>query len=711
MPGTRHRNALQPGFRIKWYEIRQILGQGGFGITYLALDTNLDQEVAVKEYLPIELAVREGDHTVHPASADNGEQFQWGKDRFISEAKTLAKFKHPNIVRVYSVFEALNTAYMIMEYERGHSLQEKLAGRRTLDEAELRQIALPVMDGLRLVHQAGFIHRDIKPANIFVREDGSPVLLDFGSARQAVGGHTKTLTSLVSPGYAPFEQYHSKSDEQGPWTDIYGLGATLYRAATGVPPMDALDRSRSLLQESADTFVTTEQIAKGRYSDRFLRAVDHALQFRADDRPRSVGEWMGEIGADEAVTRLNPDAPLTQPTRLSPRSRSRQSRNSKLLYVVAAGLLLLAGGGYVVFRLTIAPPATAVPEPVLPLSAPTAGAPPAVPAPEPAPAADNAGGSASRTPVPAATQTTPPMPAGEESRTAQAAGTVPVQPTHSPRDLERQARQKRIATMLAAGQSQIVAGQWTEPARSNALATYRTVLEEDPGNTEARAGMDQIFEHYLGRAETAARTHDVHAARTALSLADSVKPGSPEVSAVRDQMKADEDRMRREAEAARERRAREQSAREEAQRRAAEQARKEAALAKAQAKLEECRRKQHAPITEPKRAGKGAGLYFAAIAVGDNDGWGEAQGYQSRKDAEDAALEGCRERDKGCKVQIWTNDCLAFATGEKGAAGWSWGSSLHEAREKAIGFCEAHAACCNVQASYCADDLGPTPSQ
>ena len=287
-----HRNALQPGFEVLWYRIERILGQGGFGITYLAYDTNLDQQVAIKEYLPIELAVREGDHSVHPVSENHGENFRWGLTRFIAEARTLAKFDHPNIVRVLSVFEQNNTAYMPMRYESGSSLQELLPRRGTLEEGQLMKILLPVLAGLRLVHEAGFVHRDIKPANIFIRDDGSPVLLDFGSARQSLGAETKTLTSLVSPGYAPFEQYYSKSDRQGPWTDLYGLGATMYRAVAGVPPMDAVDRSEGLLKNAVDPIVPVSEIGAGRYSRRFLDAIDRAIRFDEKARPQSAQEWL-----------------------------------------------------------------------------------------------------------------------------------------------------------------------------------------------------------------------------------------------------------------------------------------------------------------------------------------------------------------------------------------------------------------------------------
>lgn len=292
---SEHRNALQSGYRLHWYVIKEVLGQGGFGITYLAQDTNLDHAVAIKEYLPVEMAVRAGDAGVHPVSGEHGEPFRWGLDRFISEAQTLARFKHPNIVRVFTVFSANNTGYMVMEYERGQGLHEILKQRRTLPEAELLMLLGPILDGLEQVHDRGFIHRDIKPANLFVRADGSPVLLDFGSARQSFGEKTRTLTAMVSPGFAPFEQYTGKGDKQGPWTDIYGLGATLYRSVIGRSPANAMDRSESLLQASRDIYVRAAEIDPPGYSRNLLAAIDRALAFRAEDRPQSIANWRREL--------------------------------------------------------------------------------------------------------------------------------------------------------------------------------------------------------------------------------------------------------------------------------------------------------------------------------------------------------------------------------------------------------------------------------
>ena len=289
------RNALAPGYKLHWYIIRNILGQGGFGITYLAQDTNLDQLVAIKEFLPVEMAVRDHDASVHPVSGEQGEDYQWGLERFINEAQTLARFRHNNIVRVMTVFTENNTAYMIMEYEQGQGLHEVLKTKGCLAQDELLRIIMPILDGLEYIHGAGFIHRDIKPPNIFIRADGSPVLLDFGSARQSLGEHTRTLTTMVSPGYAPFEQYVSKSDKQGPWTDIYGLGATMYRAVTGKSPPNAVDRSEALLQTSADIYVPAAEMGIEGYAPELLSAIDHALAFRADERPRDIISWRAEI--------------------------------------------------------------------------------------------------------------------------------------------------------------------------------------------------------------------------------------------------------------------------------------------------------------------------------------------------------------------------------------------------------------------------------
>jgi len=288
-------NALPLGYQLHWYEILDIIGRGGFGITYLARDNNLDMLVAIKEYLPEDFASRRDDSTVEPRTDMQSEIYHWGRDRFVTEARILAKFAHPNIVRVISVFEQNNTAYMVMEYAQGEDLssvyKKRSKNQQPLDEHEYLDIFVPICDGLSLVHKEGFIHRDIKPANIYLCSNAQPLLLDFGSARQSVEHKTRALTSLVTIGYAPFEQYQEGTGKQGPWTDIYSLGASIYVGITGEKPADALERGGHILETGKDTYRPLSQIAADRFSEHFLLAVDNALRFRAEDRPGHILRW------------------------------------------------------------------------------------------------------------------------------------------------------------------------------------------------------------------------------------------------------------------------------------------------------------------------------------------------------------------------------------------------------------------------------------
>ncbi len=280
-------------------------------MTYLGFDHNLDKPVAIKEYLPSDIAVRTADRSVAPQASEFRGDFQWGLERFVDEARTLARFDHRHIIKVHRFFEAHGTAYIVMEYAEGETLSAHLERKGPLQEAELKAILYPLLNGLEVVHGADFLHRDIKPGNIVLRDvDGSPVLLDFGAARQAVGAKSRSVTSIVTPGYAPIEQYSSRG-RQGPWTDIYALGGVCYRALTGDVPEDATDRIRH------DPLVPVAQRCAGRASAAFLSVIDWALSVDEGARPQRVGAWREAMGAaaekevEEApsVGRVEQDAP------------------------------------------------------------------------------------------------------------------------------------------------------------------------------------------------------------------------------------------------------------------------------------------------------------------------------------------------------------------------------------------------------------------
>jgi serine/threonine protein kinase/HAMP domain-containing protein len=295
--------ALPVGFRLFEYRIDGILGQGGFGIAYAATDVNLNSKVVIKEYLPEEFAYRTTDNTVSARQDEDQDFYQGGLDSFLVEARTLATFRHPHIVRVARFFEANRTAYMVLEYERGQSLKAWRKKHENVPEATIVSLLAPLLDGLATVHRAGYLHRDIKPDNIYVRdEDGSLVLLDFGAARQTAVERAE-IGNVVTPGYGPIEQY-AGGGRQGPWTDIYAMGATLFWLITGKKPIEAPARLAD-----PDPLPSAEAMGKGRYSAEFLRAIDWALKMHPQERPQDVEQFRsmlfsshaGALGLQEAL--------------------------------------------------------------------------------------------------------------------------------------------------------------------------------------------------------------------------------------------------------------------------------------------------------------------------------------------------------------------------------------------------------------------------
>ena len=344
MSDDSYNHALPIGTRINDFEILEILGIGGFGITYKAWDHELQYDVAIKEYMPNDLVVRgQSKLDVLPKSESAKKEYEYGLQRFLDEARTLARFKEPNIVRVKRHFRSNNTAYLVMDYEEGQSLSEYLRKhKKALNEEQIKAIIVPILDGLRAVHAQDFLHRDIKPGNIYLRKNGSPVLIDFGAARQAFSEHSKSLTGIISPGFAPFEQYSTHS-KQGAWTDLYGIGATLYRCIANKSPVEAINRVDALQSGDPDPLVPAAKIGKGKYSEVFLKTVDWMLAPQAKDRPQTVQAVLERLIPSQPTAKVTDAAAQT---RVAPRPsrKSAAGFNKSLISTIAAVLILGIAG-------------------------------------------------------------------------------------------------------------------------------------------------------------------------------------------------------------------------------------------------------------------------------------------------------------------------------------------------------------------------------
>jgi hypothetical protein len=496
---------LPAGTRIGPYEIVEELGSGGFGITYKAYDHRLQTHVAIKEYLPVEFAVREADSiSVSPRNDSVSKEYRFGLQGFLAEARTLAQFRDARIVRVNQFLEANGTAYLVMDYEEGEALSELLKKNPSeLSETDVLRVMVPILEGLAVVHEAGILHRDVKPANIYLRSDGPPVLLDFGAARHALGEESKNLTSIVTPGYGPFEQYQS-TGKQGPWTDLYGAGATLYRMLTGRRPADAPDRVGAVSAGDPDPNPPTASAARGEYSRRLLDAVDWMIRPFPQDRPQSVAAVLDRFRDDDddrtraSAPSLAAAAPLRAfAARSTPRSGGGFAARSAppsgggfasapvahpdakrqwvLGLAIALGVsLVVAGLGFLATGRREAPPLPVAQEPV------------------------------AQEPV-----------VDEAAIRAEA---------------ERQAE---IRSLLAAGAAAIEEARLTTPEDDSAMYYYQRVLSLDPENEEAEQGIRNIVTKYVEMAENAAASGNVDRANSFIDRAGTVSPNDPELIAAR----------------------------------------------------------------------------------------------------------------------------------------------------------------------------------
>jgi serine/threonine protein kinase len=298
---------LKSGTILNQYKVIRVLGMGGFGITYLAQDLKTNAEVVIKEYFPNELAIRNFDSSII-AKTDAEADFKRGLQRFKEEAKTLIQFKHPSIVKILGYFEANSTAYFVMKYEGGIDLDKHMQQHQTpFSQDEIIEIIMPILEGLKEVHAHNYLHRDIKPANILLRENKSPVLIDFGASKIALGEVSKSITTILTAGYAPPEQYSSDVKKQGVFTDLYSLAAVIHKMITGTVPPDAQTRSYALLTEKKDPYYLLSKQNIPGYDQYFLKAIDSALSMEAKRRPQSVQAFQKNILGTSV-------APVSQPT-------------------------------------------------------------------------------------------------------------------------------------------------------------------------------------------------------------------------------------------------------------------------------------------------------------------------------------------------------------------------------------------------------------
>ncbi|MBL8481697.1 MAG: DUF4384 domain-containing protein [Rhodocyclaceae bacterium] len=414
---------LRKGTRVGNYQITGVIGKGGFGIVYLARHVTLQREIALKEYMPRDLAMRMPDGTISAAAsvaAEDEAGFQLGLKSFINEARLLAGFDHPSLAGVLDYWEANGTAYMVMPYYKGRSLRVYLEhmkdeGRFPPTEQWLRSVLDPILDALATLHAKGCFHRDVSPENIQLLDDGDrPVLLDFGAARMAIGGARQHMTAFLNPRYAPVEQYYEGQDDptmlQGPWTDLYALGGVVFYALRGEKPQPSQSR---LVMDRFNGLAAG--LPAGAYSERFLSAFDKCLQVKPKDRPQSVAELrelLGKPGAPGVQQSGHPPAHAAQPRTAEPvleaipapamaapsvapepayggalglESRRETSNIGRTLLIGGGAAVALALGlvGYLVFSpgAAVKPTPAVAPAPATP-SAPELPAAPGTPAPE-----------------------------------------------------------------------------------------------------------------------------------------------------------------------------------------------------------------------------------------------------------------------------------------------------------------------------------------
>lgn len=399
-------NALPPGYRFNEFEIKEVIGGGGFGIVYRAWDHQLERTIAIKEFMPSSLAVRNDDMTLVLRSDRFSKAFSAGLNSFIQEARLLARFNHPNLLHVLRFWVQNDTAYMGTVFYSGTTLSHlRDQNPRLVDEVWIRRMLPMLLGAIKTIHDEGYLHRDISLDNIQIQDNGLPVLLDFGSARRSIGSVSDETETMLRPGFAPIEQYTDDNEsEQGPWTDIYALGAVLHTLIVGSPPPVSVVRS---IQDGYQPLISRHLPG---YSAPLLIAVDKALALKMEDRPQTIDEFAALIempvaGMNDVVSVRKPGTMLVPVEEVEEKPGALDWRRYKVPGLVAAGVLVGVIAGSQLFRQDTAPEAMASQS----ASNPPADAPVNATPAEPTP------------PVNSAAQTAAP--------TASTAQTAPAQPT------------------------------------------------------------------------------------------------------------------------------------------------------------------------------------------------------------------------------------------------------------------------------------------
>ena len=352
---------LKKGFMLLEYEIIEVLGSGGFGVTYKAYDKHLQKIVVIKEYMPAEFATRATQDSKVVPFEKNEQTYAKGKQRFLEEARLLAQFDYPSIVKTHRFFEDNNTAYFVMDYYEGLTLKDYIHSRssKVFEQNNILEILMPILEGLKVVHSFNFLHRDIAPDNIFLRKNKLPVLIDFGAARNAIGTESKSISAIVKPGYSPPEQYNFNSI-QTPATDIYAISAVMYEMISGKKVPESTYRQTELLNNNPDPLEDIVKQYRNRYSSSFLETIQKGLNLVQKDRIQSVEEFQEGLTKKDstgkngtvALSKEEQNSTFNKVSSLSDSGSSNQKKDTpspnKVLYGVIALLfaLITAGGTY-----------------------------------------------------------------------------------------------------------------------------------------------------------------------------------------------------------------------------------------------------------------------------------------------------------------------------------------------------------------------------